>query len=143
MSELQELVGQEIQDERVQEQSAQKLVESGQSEVVVVSLGAAGALLASQRGFERLRTLSVQVKSDVGAGDSMIAGIVLKLAQGESLRKAVCFGIAAGAAAVMTPGTELCRREDTELLYDKMIQEGFESTQIEVPDFSDVPNIRR
>jgi hypothetical protein len=38
----------------------------------------------------------------------------MSLAQGKILREAVRFGVAAGAAAVMTPGTELCRRGDTE-----------------------------
>ena len=31
------------------------------------------------------------------------------------------FGVAAGTAAVMTPGTELCRREDAERLYECMV----------------------
>jgi 6-phosphofructokinase 2 len=50
----------------------------------------------------------------------MVAGIVLSLARMESLSEAVRFGVAAGAAAVMTPGTELCRREDAERLYRQM-----------------------
>jgi len=50
----------------------------------------------------------------------MVAGIVLSLARGMSQRDAVRFGIAAGTAAVMTPGTELCRRYDTERLYAQM-----------------------
>jgi 6-phosphofructokinase 2 len=141
--ELQELGGQEIQDEQTQEQVAMKIVENGRSEVVVVSLGAAGVLIALPKGIERLRAPSVEVKSDVGAGDSLIAGIVLKLAQGESIREAVRFGIAAGTATTMRPGTQLCEKEDVERLYDKMVQEEFESTQFELPDFSDVPNIRR
>ncbi|SMP58884.1 hypothetical protein SAMN06295888_1093 [Desulfonatronum zhilinae] len=37
------------------------------------------------------------------------------------LRKdALRFGVAAGAAAVMTPGSELCRREDAERLYQQI-----------------------
>jgi len=48
---------------------------------------------------------------------------VLSLAQGKSPRDAVRFGVAAGAAAAMTPGTELCRREDTERLYRHMVSE--------------------
>ena len=50
----------------------------------------------------------------------MVAGIVLSLARGMELREAVRFGIATGAAAVMTPGTELCRRTDAEQLYARM-----------------------
>lgn len=45
------------------------------------------------------------------------------LARDKTLRESVLFGVAAGAAAVMTPGTELCRREDTERLYQEMISE--------------------
>jgi 6-phosphofructokinase 2 len=50
----------------------------------------------------------------------MVAGITLRLSQGHSVLQAVRFGVAAGAAAVMTPGTELCRREDAESLYEKI-----------------------
>lgn len=53
----------------------------------------------------------------VPAGDSMTAGLVLSLARGQSIREAARFGVAVGAAAVMTPGTALCRREDAERLY--------------------------
>jgi len=56
----------------------------------------------------------------VGAGDSMTGGIVLGLERGLSLDESAMFGVAAGTAAVMTPGTELCRREDTERIYEKM-----------------------
>jgi 6-phosphofructokinase 2 len=51
----------------------------------------------------------------------MVAGIVLSLARELPLKEAVRFGVAAGAAATMTPGTELCRREDAERLYGQMI----------------------
>ena len=76
-----------------------------------------------KEGCERLRAPTVPIQSKVGAGDSMVAGIVLSLAQGKSPRDAVLFGVAAGAAAAMTPGTELCRREDTERLYRHMVSE--------------------
>jgi 6-phosphofructokinase 2 len=143
MRTLRELTGEEIKDEEAQEQSAMQIIANGQSDIVVVSLGKAGALIASAKGTERWRAPSVSEKSDVGAGDSMVAGIVLKLAGDESLDKAVCFGLAAGTATVMTPGAELCRPEDVEELYDKMVQEEFACQKLEVPDMSNVPNIRR
>ena len=43
------------------------------------------------------------------------------LAQGRDLRDAVRFGVTAEAAAVMTPGTVPCRRDDTESLFEQMI----------------------
>ena len=57
------------------------------------------------------------MKSTVGAGDSMVAGVVLSLARGHTLGEAIRFGVAAGAASVMNPGTQLCRVEDVERLY--------------------------
>jgi len=51
----------------------------------------------------------------------MVAGIVLGLARGKPMRDSILFDVAAGTAAVMAPGTELCRREDAERLFDTMI----------------------
>ncbi|NCC36187.1 MAG: MFS transporter, partial [Chloroflexia bacterium] len=111
------LVGRPLDDEAEVERAALELVSSGRTTVVVVSLGAAGALLATGTTCERLRSPTVPIRSKVGAGDSMVAGIVAGLVRGLDLREAVRFGVAAGAAAVMTPGSELCRRDDTERLY--------------------------
>lgn len=120
--ELGELVGRELVNESSQE-VAMDLVSSGKCAVVALSLGAAGVLLATADCCERLPTPLVPIKSKVGAGDSMVGGIVLSLARGKDIRDAVLFGIAAGAAAVMTPGSELCRRDDAERLYRQLLEE--------------------
>jgi 6-phosphofructokinase 2 len=99
---------------------AHHLISSGQTKVVVVSLGASGALLVEQSAHRRLRAPAVPIQSKVGAGDSMVAGIGLGLSRGYSMADAARFGVAAGTAAVMTAGTELCSREDTERLYDSI-----------------------
>ena len=117
LRELRSFAGSDLEHEGDQERAAMKIVENGGAEVVVVSLGAAGVLFASQAGCERMRSPTVPVRSKIGAGDSMVAGIALGLARDYSLRDAVRLGIAAGAAAVMTSGTELCRREDAERLF--------------------------
>ncbi len=52
----------------------------------------------------------------MGAGDCTIAGLALKLAYGEPLIEACRLASAMGTAAVLTPGTELCRRADVERL---------------------------
>ena len=121
--ELGELIGSEPADETNQQKITMEMVKGGKSEVVALSMGAGGVLLVSAGGCERLQTPVVPIKSKVGAGDSMVAGIVLSLARGNELRDAVRFGVAAGAAAVMTPGSELCRREDVERLYGQLIDE--------------------
>jgi 6-phosphofructokinase 2 len=120
MRELRGLVGLELSHESEQDEAAMQIVKSGHAEIVVVSIGAAGVLLATAEGCERIPSPSVSVKSKVGAGDSMVAGIVLSLARDMSIRDAVRFGIACGAAAVMVPGTQLCRREDAERLFAKI-----------------------
>jgi 6-phosphofructokinase 2 len=89
-------------------------------EILVLSLGPAGAILITPSIRERLSAPSVPVASTVGAGDSMVAGIVLALTRGRPIRDAVRFGVAAGAAAVMNPGTELCHRSDVERLYEQV-----------------------
>jgi 6-phosphofructokinase 2 len=47
----------------------------------------------------------------------MVAGIAVGLARGWEITDAVRLGLAAGAAAAMTPGTELARADDVERLY--------------------------
>lgn len=116
-----QLVGREIKEESQLKAAAQELVADNMCELLVISLGAAGALVVSKTSAEHVLPPTVPIVSKVGAGDSMVAGIVLRLAQGNPLREAALFGVATGTAAVMTPGTELCRREDAERLYEGMV----------------------
>jgi len=117
LRELEELSGDPVRNDNQLAETADRMVQEGQSEVIVVSMGAAGLFAAWQGGSLRLNAPTVPIKSRVGAGDSMVAGIVLSLSQGKDLPDALRFGLAAGSSAVMSPGTELCRREDTERLY--------------------------
>ena len=120
LRELNDMAGKELEGDTEIEAFARKLVEEERSEVVVVSLGAAGALVTWKEGQLTVRAPTVPIKSKVGAGDSMVGGLVLALDRGKELEDAARFGVASGAAAVMTPGTELCRREDAERLYASM-----------------------
>ena len=119
--EFRKLVGEDIREESQIKAEAQRMVKSGRCEVLVISLGAAGALVVSESFVEHILPPTVPIVSKVGAGDSMVAGIVLSLARGRPLRESILFGVAAGTAAVMTPGTELCRREDAERLFADMV----------------------
>jgi 6-phosphofructokinase 2 len=118
--EFKELFNEEIKEEPQIKEKASGIIKSGQSEIVVVSLGAAGIIAAFGGRVEHIVPPTVPVVSKVGAGDSMVAGIVLSLAKGMPVPNAIRFGVAAGTAAVMTPGTELCRRKDAERLYKEM-----------------------
>jgi 6-phosphofructokinase 2 len=117
LRELGDLVGREIRTEREQESAAREIIEQGRSEVIVVSLGDQGALLVTAGRAERFAAIPVEARGSVGAGDSMLAGIVVSLCRGLEWGEAVRYGMAAGAAALLGSGTELCRRTDVERLY--------------------------
>jgi 6-phosphofructokinase 2 len=121
VTEMSELAGCPFEEECDLEQAAMRLVNEGVAQVVVVSLGAAGAILASHEGTTRMRAPTVRIRSKIGAGDSMVAGITLGLSRGMPLHDAVRYGVAAGSAAVMNPGTELLHRDDTERLYRQLL----------------------
>ncbi len=118
LRELESLTGRQVSGAREEMAAARQVVDEGRSEIVVVSLGADGALLVTPEQAERFPALAVPAKGTVGAGDSMLAGIVLALTRGLPIRDAVQLGIAAGAAALLGSGTQLCRREDVERLYE-------------------------
>lgn len=74
---------------------------------VCVSMGAAGALLVSPDNSFYAKALDVAVNTTVGAGDSMVAGLVAGFQRHNSAEQALRYGIACGAGTVMHPGTEL------------------------------------
>jgi 6-phosphofructokinase 2 len=118
--ELQDLAGRELRDEDEQVEAARHAIGEGCCEIVALSLERGGTVVITAEGSEFVRAPTVPIRSKVGAGDSMVAGVVLGLARGMALMDAIRFGVAAASAAVMTEGTELCRREDTERIYNKM-----------------------
>ena len=121
LRELGTLVGRELQDDAEIATAARAIVQEGACHVVVVSLGAGGAWVVTRDIAERIVAPTVPIRSAIGAGDSTVAGIAVALSRGESMVRAAHFGVAAGAAAVMTPGTELCRRADVERLFSQML----------------------
>ena len=89
-------------------------------EIVVVTLGEKGLVLVSEGIAVHCTPPKVRVISAVGAGDSALAGLVLSLAEGRSLKEAAVFATAAGTAATLSPGTELCHKEDVERLVPRI-----------------------
>ncbi|SEB31934.1 1-phosphofructokinase family hexose kinase [Rhodococcus koreensis] len=115
--ELRDWTGRELSAIDDQVAATREVIDRGVCDVVVLSLGAEGALLVTQDRDEYFPSVEVPVVSGVGAGDSMVAGVVSGLARGRSLSDSVRYGIAAGAAMLQTPGTALCRRTDVERFY--------------------------
>lgn len=120
LRELELLSGQQFSSEDHIIEMARDLITHGMAEVFVISMGGSGAVMVSHDDAVRLRPPIVPIQSKVGAGDSMVGGLVWALSEGKPLREAVRYGIAAGTAAVMTQGTELCRREDVFNIYERV-----------------------
>ncbi|WP_196159877.1 1-phosphofructokinase [Reinekea sp. G2M2-21] len=74
---------------------------------LVVSLGKDGALYATADTLAAVQSPSVVESNPIGAGDSMVAGLVWKLSTGASLPEAMPWGLACGAATASRRGTEL------------------------------------
>lgn len=116
LGEFENLAGRKFADHADQERAAAEIVASGKVALITVTLGHEGALLVDADGAFRMPALPVEAKSAVGAGDSFVAAMTLALARGLPTREAFVQGVAAGTAAVLAPGTEVCRREDVERL---------------------------
>lgn len=115
--EFEDLVGRKLSEASAVGEAAKEFVRQGKAEIVAVTLGHEGAVLAHAGGLMRLPALPVKARSAVGAGDSFVAAMTLKLAQGAPVEEAFMYGIAAGTAAVLTPGTALSERADVERLF--------------------------
>lgn len=114
--ELGELVGATLSTVAEKTAAATELVARGRVEVVALTLGGDGAVLVTRDGAQHLAPPPIEVHSTVGAGDSFLAGLVLRLAEGRSLEVAFRAGVACGAATAMTAATELCHADDVRRL---------------------------
>lgn len=120
IGELRALTGRELASDEEIAEAALAIVGRGEAVNVAVTMGRDGALLANAGGTLRLPAIEVEVASAVGAGDSFLAGMVHALASGRKVEDAFRFGIAAGTAAILTPGTDLARPVDITRLYEQV-----------------------
>jgi len=118
LAELATLAGRETLELDEVDDAANEIIARGNCEIVVVSLGPSGAMLVTRDGCEHIPSPTIKKVSTVGAGDSMVAGMVWMLSQGKSLREVARFGVACGTAATMNPGTQLFKKEDVYRLYN-------------------------
>jgi len=116
--ELSALAGVENLEMSEVDDAALAIIQQGKCEIVVVSLGPQGALLVTKTGFEHIPAPLVKKQSTVGAGDSMVAGMVWALSEEKSYREMAQIGVACGSAATMNQGTELFHVEEVWRLFD-------------------------
>jgi 6-phosphofructokinase 2 len=123
LGELSRLVSAELSDDASCAGAARSLIAAGKAEIVALTLGHRGALLVTADKAFRAAPITVKVVSAVGAGDSFLGAMVWSLARGDCVLDAFKHGIAAGSAAVLAPGTELCRSADIHRLFAEVVVE--------------------
>ena len=92
-------------------------------EEIVISLGGDGALFVSKDGCYRAEGLKVEVKSTVGAGDSVVAAMAYAQVKKLSRQEKISLAVAIGAASVMQSGTQ---PPEAELVWELAKQVRFE-----------------
>ena len=117
LGELSKLTGREELDNESADEAAKQLIDEGKAEIVVVSMGPQGAYLITKDETLHVPAPSVKKLSTVGAGDSMVAGMVSVLANGGTHSEMARMGVACGSAATMSKGTGLFTKENAEKLY--------------------------
>jgi 1-phosphofructokinase family hexose kinase len=118
VGELAKLIGVESLEIEEVNEAAKQIIAQGGAEIVVVSLGPQGAVLVTKDSYDFVPAPNVVKKSTVGAGDSMVGGMVWALAQNKSLKEVIRWGVACGSAATMNEGTQLFKFEDAKRLFE-------------------------
>ncbi len=118
VGELAKLIGVERLEMEEVNHAAKQIIEKGGAEIVVVSLGPQGAVLVTKDSCDYVPAPNVAKKSTVGAGDSMVGGMVWALSQNKNLKEVIRWGVACGSAATMNEGTQLFKLEDAKRLYE-------------------------
>lgn len=125
LREMRELSGSDADAPAAWEVAARTLVDNGRAEIVALTMGHLGAALVTRDGILRARPLAIAPLSAVGAGDSFLGAAVAGLAAGAAPADWFRNAVAAGAAALLNPGTDLCRPEDiARLARDVVIESG-------------------
>ena len=123
LSEMEATLGLELRTLRSIRDAALIFIRKGVQHVVV-SMGSMGALYVSKEKTLFAPALRVDAKSTVGAGDAMVGGLLKGLEMEGDMARAFRYGVAAGAASVMTEGTQLIVPEDfNNLLGQVKVQE--------------------
>lgn len=119
LPEMESIMGRELRTLRSLRDAALFLMEYG-AQNVIISMGKYGAMYTNGQKTLFAPALQVEARSTVGAGDAMIGGVLMGLDKGAPMEEAFRYGIAAGAASVMTDGTQLLRPDDFHALVPKV-----------------------
>ncbi|MGA7326361.1 MAG: 1-phosphofructokinase family hexose kinase, partial [Rhodomicrobium sp.] len=121
LREMRELMGEPLANLASCIGACKRLVASGKANLIALTLGSQGAVLVTQNGAWFAPPLLIKAISTVGTGDSFLGAMVCGLACGLSEQEAFRQGVAAGSAALLAPGTELCHSAEVEALLKHVV----------------------
>jgi 1-phosphofructokinase len=119
VDELQHLPGQVLTGEIALEQAARQLLDGG-IQLVVVSMGERGALFVDPAATLVAVPPAVSVKSTVGAGDAMVAGLITGKVRGLSLSDCARLATAFSLGAITGPGHNLPAPETIQAYFQQV-----------------------
>jgi len=90
-------------------------------ENVVISIGADGAIFIGKAGSFEVPSPRIEEKNPIGAGDSMVGGMVWALEQGFDFLDVVRWGVACGAGTASLEGTSVADMQIAQTLLDKIV----------------------
>ncbi|WP_025028467.1 1-phosphofructokinase [Caldalkalibacillus mannanilyticus] len=117
--ELEQLVGYSLESEEEIIQAGRKLIDQGIS-IVIISMGAQGALCLDQHEAYRILPFPITAKSTVGAGDSMVGALSYSLLQQFSLREMAVWTTTAGTITASKSGTQVCTFQEVKDSLEKV-----------------------
>lgn len=121
LGELSAICGRPLTNTQEIIEAAQQLATKNSINHIVVSLGKDGAIMLSEHKVYKATPPPVTVKSTVGAGDCMVAGITYAFSIDKNAKQAIAQGIACGTAATLYSGYGLCKQEDIDWLINKIV----------------------
>ncbi|MFN8505859.1 1-phosphofructokinase [Kouleothrix sp.] len=114
-----ELTGEAIDGDAAAVRAARVFLAQG-IELVALSMGAEGMLLAARDALIRARPPQVRALNPVGAGDALMAGVAWALARGMAIEELARWGVASGTAAAMHAGTGAATRAEVAAIYEQV-----------------------
>jgi 6-phosphofructokinase 2 len=129
LDEFRQLIGKALATPGEIAAAAIGLVHRKLTQYVAVTMSEKGAIFAQESGAVFVPAVDVEVRGTVGAGDSFLAAMMFSLACDRDPIDAFRYGMAAGAAALLSPGTDLCHFDDIERMYRLVAPE----TPVEIP----------
>jgi 6-phosphofructokinase 2 len=118
--ELARLAGKESLNKEEQETFAMKMVKENVAKYVVVSLGKNGAFMAHKNGIEYVKAPTISVKSTIGAGDSMVAGLIYGIVKNETPKNMLRWGVACGVSATLSEGSDLAHKRNIDAVLKQL-----------------------